>query len=178
MPRRRTAIIAGGSLIAGGLFATTQAQSAEAQAEITLEAFSIPDTEQSIDTVESVPVEVDVRVEWESNGAETLEIDLLGGISQASATALSTESFDISQSGDDVFNITGDALTSADIDFGMLNPSINASVNLHIGLLCRLMGSGTVADESELWETAQLTVTESGVEGSLTVGAEGSISVE
>jgi hypothetical protein len=178
MPRRRTAIIAGGSLIAGGLFATTQADTAEAQTEITLEEFSIPDTEESIDSVSSVPVEVDVRIEWESDGGETLEMDLLGGISESSATTLSTESFEIAQSGDDVFAISGDILTSADIDTQMLDPSINASVNLHIGLVCRLIGSGAVADESELWETARLTVTESGVEGSLTVGAKGTISVE
>jgi len=175
---KRRLIIAGGTITTGSIFAVSQATETDAQTSIQMDSFDVPDKEKSIKTVSEVPVNVTVKADWDSTGAETLEISLFAGFSESSATNLNTETFEISESGTDTFTITGDILHSVDLDASTLDPSIGASVNLSLGLKTTLKGNNKDLDTTELWETAELSVNDDVIEGTLTTGATGEILVQ
>jgi len=175
---RRKAVIVGGTLLSGSLFGLSQAQDTKAQAEIALEELTVPDTEESIKSVESVPINLTIRSKWDSTGADTLEADLFAGLSETTATNLTTETYEIAESGDQTFEISGDVLKSADIGKDMVDPSIGASLTISIGLQTTLKAGGETLDSSELWDTAELSVNDDVIEGELTTGANGELTVQ
>jgi len=175
---RRRLLIATGAMASGGIFAVSQATQTDAQTEIQMESFSVPDTEESVKEISKVPINVTVRAEWDSTGATDLEITLFAGQQQSTATDLTTETFTIDETGENTFDVSGDVLEASDISKSMLDPTISPSVLLSIGIKTKLKADGETLDSSELWDTAELTVNDDVVEGSLTAGGVGEIRVE
>jgi len=175
---KRQLLIASGATLSGGFFAVSKATQTDAQTSIQMGSFDVEDTEASIKTVNKVPITVTVLAQWESTGADTLEIELFAGLSETSATNINSESYAIAESGEETFEISGDILSSADLDKTMLRPEIGPSVNLSLGLQTTLKGENKELDTSELWETAELSVNDDIIEGSLTTGATGEITVQ